>query len=393
MPFFGGKKAKKHLDSFPYCPPVPYLCGRIERAVLRAIKNRIFRALFLGIFLTSFFAVNTANAAETEEEHGAFNPTDLVMHHIADANEWHIVTWGEKHVAIPLPVIAWVPGEGLKMFSSSKLSHGEEHAGFTMHHGTLHHHEYEKGGLIDLITGKSGFYYDFSITKNVMTLLLTVGLMFFIFLTVARAYKRREGKAPKGLQSFFEPLIVFVRDQIAIPNIGEKKAPKYMPYLLTVFFFIWIGNMLGQIPLIGNPNLTGNIAITGALSIITLILTTAAGNKQYWGHIFTPHAPVFVWPILIPIEILGIFTKPFALMIRLFANITAGHIIILSLTSLIFVFGKAGASTGGGITGVAMAIPFVLFMSVIELLVAFLQAFIFTMLSALFIGLACKEHH
>ena len=365
----------------------------------------------------------------------------MILHHISDANEWHIT----EGLTIPLPCITYAKGEGIKVIMSNRFEHGHTAVDrYVLDHGRLlriedksfpmgevhlasshfAHKEIKVGSKVNKETGEEedimgertlichggqvyvayrhnifdhGFnygWYDFSITKNVATLFLVAIIMFWVFLAVAATYRSRAGMAPTGLQNFMEPLIMFVRDDIAVANIGEEKADKYVPYLMTAFFFIWIANLIGQIPFIGNPNLTGNIAVTLFLSLVTFFITQFAGTKTYWSHVFTaPGSPGFVKPILIPIEILGIFTKPFALMIRLFANITAGHIIVLSLTALIFVFGNAGESMGGSLGGAAIAIPFVLFISLIELLVAFLQAFIFTMLSALFIGLALEDHH
>lgn len=208
--------------------------------------------------------------------------------------------------------------------------------------------------------------------------------MLVIFLTVANGYKKREGKAPKGLQSVLEPIIIFVRDDIAKPNLGHKYE-RFMPYLLTVFFFIWINNMLGLVPFFpGGANVTGNIAITMVLAVITLVIILFNGNKYYWGHIFNPPVPWWLKPLMIPVEIFGIFTKPFALMIRLFANITAGHILVLSLLCLVFIFSSLAVAP--------VSVFFVVFIGAIELLVAFIQAFIFTILSALFIGMAIEEH-
>jgi len=369
--------------------------------------------------------------AASHGEHGGhgegsedgYDPTPMILHHIADANEWEIF----HGATIPLPCIAYIKGEGIKFFMSSKLEGGHRaYDGFIMNHGRLMRVEGEgfPSGKVDLhndghfmtdeATGKAllcynnqvytagrhdlvrdGFAYpwfDFSITKNVAAMFLVAIIMIWVFMAVAAAYRRRVGMAPKGLQAFIEPLVNFVRDDIAVPNLG-KNADRFMPFLMTVFFFIWIGNMIGQLPFISNPNLTGNITVTLALSLITFILTNINGTKSYWHHNLTaPGTPAFVKPILIPIEIFGIFTKPFALMIRLFANITAGHIIVLSLTALIFVFGNLGQSIPGSLGGAAVAVPFVLFMGLIELLVAFLQAFIFTMLSALFIGMAVEDH-
>jgi F-type H+-transporting ATPase subunit a len=210
-------------------------------------------------------------------------------------------------------------------------------------------------------------------------------VLLVVFLSVSASYKKREGKAPKGLQSFLEPIILFVRDDVAIPNIGVKYT-KYLSLLLTIFFFILINNLFGLIPFFpGGYNLTGNIAVTLTLATITLVVVNFSGNKYYWKHVFAPDIPLWLYIIMVPVEIIGIISKPFALMIRLFANITAGHIVVLSLVSLIFIFKSLWVSPA--------SIVFVVFMDTIELLVAFLQAYIFTMLTALFIGLAVEEHH
>lgn len=341
------------------------------------------------------------------EEGGAYDAKEFAMHHVADSHEWHIV----KGFSIPLPCI--LIHDGLHVFLSNKMP--EAHHGAStgdvdamqpitdtsahhniavdthMEHSTYQGFYYNESGKI--VHEDGGFVLDLSITKNVATLLIVALIMIFIFTSVAKAYKRREGQAPKGLQSFMEPLILFVRDEVVKPNLGNK-TDRYLPYMLTIFFFIWISNLLGLIPLISNPNLTGNIAVTAALALMTFLLTNLHANKYYWGHIFNPPGvPGWVKIILVPIELAGIFIKPVALMIRLFANITAGHIIIISLIGLIFIFGKAGESLGGGLGSSLVAVPFALFMSFLELLVAALQAFIFTMLSALFIALAQEDHH
>ncbi len=233
--------------------------------------------------------------------------------------------------------------------------------------------------------------YDLSITKNVASMLLAFVILLLLFTSVARAYTRRPGQTPRGLQSFMEPLILFVRDEIAKPNLGHHYA-RFTPYLLTLFFFIWVNNLLGLLP--GAANVTGNIAVTMVLALLSLIITNINGNKSYWGHIFWPPGiPTPVKVILIPVEIISIFTKPFALMIRLFANITAGHIIIMSILCLIFLFSENGMNAGAGF-GVSFAsVPFAIFLYTLELLVAAIQAFIFTMLTALFIGQAMPEDH
>jgi F-type H+-transporting ATPase subunit a len=219
----------------------------------------------------------------------------------------------------------------------------------------------------------------------VFSLFLAAIIIIIIFTSVSSSYKKRVGMAPKGLQSWVEPLIIFIRDDIARPNIGYK-FEKFMPLLLTIFFFIWFNNLLGLIPIFpGGANITGNIAVTMVLATIVLIVVNVNGNKYYWAHIFKPDVPFWLLPIMWVVEIIGIISKPFALMIRLFANITAGHIIVLSLVSLIFIFKSVAIAP--------VSVAFVIFMDVLELLVAFLQAFIFTMLTALFIGSAVEEHH
>ena len=281
---------------------------------------------------------------------------------------------------------------------SGKLAHGHTYNGFTYGHGSIRvmnrkGEEVEKsieGKIIEVdahgaMVGDA-LPLDFSITKNVFMMMLSVIILLWLFLGLARSYKKSGVSEPKGLQGFLEPVIVFIEEDIAIPNIGEKYH-RYMPYLLTVFFFILTNNLMGLIPFFPfGANVTGNIAVTMVLAVFTFLITQFSGNRGYWQHIFnTPGVPVWLSPIMIPVEIIGIFTKPFALMVRLFANITAGHIIVLSLVSMIFIF-----------KSVFMAVPslvMVLFMDCIEILVAFLQAYIFTLLSALFIGLAMPEHH
>lgn len=325
-------------------------------------------------------AVDAEHAGKHGEE--KFEPTKVIMEHIADSHMWHL--WG--HTSLPLPVILYVKGAGLEVFSSGNFHHGEHD--YTGSHQTYRLVEDKikvvgADGKID--EAASSAVVDLSITKNVAAMFLAVVIILLVFVSVAGAYKKRTGKSPKGLQSLVEPIIIFVRDDIARPNIGHKYA-KFMPYLLTVFFFIWINNMLGLIPIFpGGANVTGNIALTFVLSLFTMIIVNINGNKNYWKHIFLPHVPFWLWPLMVVVEVIGVVSKPFALMIRLFANITAGHIIVLSLISLIFIFKTLAIAP--------VSIAFVLFMDVLELLVAFLQAFIFTLLTALFIGMAVEEHH
>ena len=343
-----------------------------------------------------------AHAEAHGEEHGEereFNATEVIMHHIADAHGFHIIDYNGHPISMPLPVILWTDN-GLVVFSSSKFHHDAEGHQVVEAGGQRFVNLHEKIYYAGEEANDHGQYVnvdadhnvanamplDFSITKNVFSMMLSMVIIFWLFLGTAKFYKKNGAAAPKGLAKFMEPLIVFVRDDIARPNIGEKDYKHYMPYLLTLFFFIWINNLIGLIPFFPfSANYTGNIALTMTLAVFTLLITNFSGKKYYWKHILTPPVPVALWPIMIPVELIGILSKPFALMVRLFANITAGHIIILSLVSLIFIFDTVLISP--------VSVAFVLFMNVLELLVAALQAYIFTLLSALFIGMAVEEHH
>jgi F-type H+-transporting ATPase subunit a len=262
------------------------------------------------------------------------------------------------------------------------------------HHGHSSHNGYklEEGHII---SEDGSEFYDFSITKTVAAIIISIILLCWIFISAAKAYTTNKGKAPRGVQSLIEPLVIFVRDDIAKPSIGEDYV-KYMPFLLTVFFFIWINNTLGLIPIFpGGANVTGNITITMVLAIFTFIITTINTNKGYWLHIVnTPGVPwwlKFPVPLMPIIEIFGVFSKPFVLMLRLFANISAGHMIILVFVSMIFIFGNMNIWVGYGTSVVSMLFSAAL--SLLEILVAFLQAYVFTLLSALYFGMAKVEDH
>jgi len=363
------------------------------------LKNTI-KSIFLS--LLTICSINAAFATEHKEKE-EFNVNEMIMHHIKDAHEWHL--WGPEHggTSIFLPIML-IDG-GLKTFSSSHFYHGDHKTG--VDHKTNEELSYVAGvgpaeeyamfheKIYKLENGKLHFEdghvhgnikpFDLSLTKNVAFMLIACSLLVIVMISTARFYKKNGAVAPKKLAKFIEPLIVFVRDDIAKEHIGEHKYKRYLPYLLTIFFFILFCNLLGSIPLIG-ANLSGNIAVTLFLAVCTLLLTIFSGNKNYWKHIFwPPGVPVALMPIMIPLEIVGIFTKPFALMIRLFANITAGHIIVLALISIIFINKNLGWA--------GLSVPMTLFISILELLVAFLQAYLFALLSALFIGAAVQEDH
>ncbi|MES2617897.1 MAG: F0F1 ATP synthase subunit A [Bacteroidota bacterium] len=365
----------------------------------------LFSPLFLsahGHETDTATTVQAAHVAETEhstEAHGEkaeeFNPGDMILDHVKDAHDWHILDWNGHAVSIPLPVILY--DNGLHIFSSSKFEHGHAVAESKGNFYKLHEgHIYSTDASGAIQTGEENAILnakplDFSITKNVLALFIGAILMLVIFLSVAKAYKNRGQKAPKGLQSLVEPLIIFLRDEVVKPSVG-KHYGRFMPLLLSIFFFIFINNLMGLIPIFPfGANLTGNIAVTMILAIIVFFVVNFSANKYYWKHIFMPDVPIGMWVLLIPIEILGVVLKPFVLMLRLFANITAGHIIILGFFSLIFIFGQKSVVAGYGTS--VLSVAFTLFMSVLELLVAFLQAYVFTLLTSLYIGSAVEEHH
>jgi F-type H+-transporting ATPase subunit a len=337
----------------------------------RKTFTKVFRALLMVLLLT-VFGYNSVEASS--DEGGGFNASEVILHHVMDDHVWHFFDghYGTLH----LPIILFTEAQGFEIFSSSNF--------YDEHHNIITHNGYEmEHGHIKLAENPEAFVLDLSITKTVAMLIGTALLILIVFLVVAKKYKTNTGKAPSGVQSFFEPIILFVRDEVAKPNIG-KGYEKFMPFLLSLFFFILFGNVLGLLP--GAANLTGNIAITTVLALFTFVITNLNGNKNYWKHIFwTPGVPLALKFIIVPVEIIGMFTKPFALIIRLFVAITAGHIVMLALISLVFIFESYAVGVGTTII--------VLFISLIELLVAAIQAYVFTMFSALYIGMATEEHH
>jgi F-type H+-transporting ATPase subunit a len=357
-------------------------------------------ALIYSLFLSQAYAVSTVEHGPTEKE--AFG-TPEILHHISDDFGLHI-----GPLSIPLPVILYFPGQGWDVFSSSELHHTDEHGlvhgTYSYHHGKLTvpvldaegHPKRDAEGHAEIAVqearliniGGKPVFYNFSVTKNVFGMLLSVLLILLLFTASAKAYRQRLGKAPKGLQSLLEPLIVFVRDDVVKPSIGEKHYRRFMPLMLTIFFFIWINNLLGLVPFLGGLNVTGNIAVTFALAAVVLVVQLAVANKNFWGHIFWfPGVPVPVKLLLLVIEFIGLLTKPFSLMIRLFANISAGHIIIMSIIGITFAFQSVVGHTVGVVTSL-----FTVVMLILELLVAAIQAYIFTLLGSLMLGAAVEEH-
>lgn len=348
----------------------------------KSTQKTLFFSLFLSLILASF---TPAFSQETESEgHESFDAGEMIMEHILDSHEWHIFSLGKFHGTVPLPVILYSPTKGLDVFMSSKFHHGEEtYAGYKYEHGH-----------IESLDGSA--FYDLSMTKNVVAMLFSMALMCWVFISVANTYKRNPNSAPRGVQSLFEPIILFVKDEIAKPSIGEERYQRFLPFLLTVFFFIWINNMLGLVPIIpGGANVTGNIAITMVLALFTFVITTVHTNKGYWVHIFnTPGVPwwlKFPIPIMPLVEFMTVFTRPTVLMIRLFANITAGHMIALVFLAMIFIFGQINMYLGYGIGVFSVLINVA--MTFLEFLVAFIQAYVFTLLSALYFGMSKVEDH
>lgn len=355
------------------------------------------KLLLVTVFLLSIYGSAMAASEESghDEKQDAFDVNEMIMHHISDSYNWHLYDKTSEDgtheaVSIPLPVILFNDGN-MDVFMSSEFHHGEEVVSKGDRHYVLYHNKIyttSKSGTLKFDDDHHPLNdqpLDFSITRNVAGMLIGSSILLLLFISMGNYY--RKDYKPKGLFSFLEPIVLFVQDEIVHPNIAHDKASKFMPFLLTLFFFILINNLLGLIPFFpGGSNVTGNIAVTFVLAFLTLIVVNINGNKNYWKHIFAmPGVPAAIKPVMAIVETIGIFSKPFALMVRLFANITAGHIIILSLVGLIFIFKTIMISP--------VSIVFVLFMDLMEILVAFLQAFIFTLLSALFIGMAVEEAH
>ena len=326
--------------------------------------------------------------AEEGGEGEKINIPEIVLEHLADSYEWHIASYQGKHLSIPLPIIIRSGNTGeWHVCTAHSLPDGfffsEEH------HGKI----YER-----MADGSEERPLDLSITKSVLQIWIVVAVLIIVFLSCARWYKKHDAKdaAPGGFVGFMEMIVMTIHDDLIVSSIGEKHYRPYAPYLLTVFFFILTCNLIGLIPIFpGGANVTGNINITFFLALCTMLVINIFANKEYWKEIFWPDVPLFLKaypaPVMPLIELFGVFTKPFALMIRLFANMMAGHAVMLSFTCVIFLGWSMGVGFGLGLN--AFSILMLLFMNLLELLVAFVQAYVFTMLSAVFIGLAHKDHH
>ncbi len=374
------------------------MCVFLHRILGKGFLNRIsmhsntFKA-FLTILFSLFFATSFADSKDPSEDEKPFNASELIFHHIGDSHSFHIA----GDFSIPLPIILWTDN-GLVTFSSNEFHHDVDGKTVVEKNGmkfvNLHDKIYQLNEGASVVSLDAEDHatnavkpLDFSITKNVFSMFLSMALLLLIFLFAARSYKKSNNNMPSGIGRFMEPIVVFIRDEVAIPNIGEKHYKRYMPFLLTLFFFIWINNVIGLIPFFPfSSNLSGNIGFTLTLAVITFVITLFSSKKYYWKHmLWMPGLPVPMKLFLAPIEIIGMFVKPIALMIRLFANITAGHVIVLSLISLIFIFETVWVAP--------VSVLFTLFISVIEVLVVAIQAYIFTMLSALYFGQALEEGH
>ena len=386
--------------------------------MMKIRRTNLPKLLIISVLISLFCIANPTSVLAVSgsgEEGKEESKTEFIMHHIADDYQWHIITIGHTHVSIPLPVIIYDYQEGLKVFMSSDFydEHHEPiaHGGFMIDHGKIvrageghgsshgdshedDHSEEVDHGAEEAHSDEHAFagehheadaagFLDISITKNVASLILSMVILFAVFLTVAKGYKKGI-LAPKGIQSFFEPIIVFIRDDIAKTNIGEGKYERFMPYLLTLFFFILFNNLLGLTP--GAANLTGNIAVTMCLALFTFFITQFNGRKAYWMHIlWTPGVPLPLRPIILVVEVIGIFTKPISLTLRLFASITAGHIVVLSIIGLGFILNNLTVGVVGTL--------FSAIITLIEILVAMIQAYVFTLFSSMYIGQALDDGH
>ncbi len=367
-------------------------------------KTTVNQIIILLLFFSFFSAVPlnlvaanqpSPSTDKTPDKKEGVDIGDMIMEHVTDSYEWHFFSMGEHNVSLYLPVILYDQGHWI-VFSSARLKHGQaSYKGYTVAEAGLN-----AGKLVRKeANGKEVLpQLDISITKTVFAIFLDALLVMIIFLSIAKSYSTRKGQAPKGLQSLMEPLVLFIRDDVAKDSIGEEKYERYLPYLMTLFFFILFSNLVGIFPFFpGGANVTGNIAVTGVMAFFTFVITTISGNKHYWKDIVNtsgvPWWLKFPIPLMPFVELMGIFTKPFVLMVRLFANMVSGHIVLAGFISLIFIFGKFGIGLGYGVS--LFSVAFSIFLDLLEILVAFIQAYVFVLLSALYFGMATEvpEHH
>ncbi len=350
---------------------------------------RKYTVLVLALFAGMLVMANEHSPATNDHNEKPFVVREFILEHVGDSYIWHITKIGNTELYVPLPVIVYSQQSGLHVFMASEFHHTGSYNGFYISGS-----EANKGKIVEMVNGKEVRPFDISITKNVFTLLLSAGLLIFIIIYVATAYKRKGFFVKNKFVLFVEMMVMMINDDVIKPCIG-KDYRKYAPYLLTLFFFILINNLMGVIPVFPfGANLTGNIAFTLVLALITFVIVNVSGTKEYWREIFWPDVPLalkFPIPFLPLIELIGVFTKPFALMIRLLANMLAGHSIMLGLLSLIFVTVSLGHAANISLSATSLLLS--IFISFVELLVAFIQAYIFTLLSAVYIGLARIEPH
>lgn len=353
---------------------------------------KLLRLIFVIALLVCPVVTGRAGDGVEHEQSSEIDVGEILFGHIGDSYGWHITDWKGKHVTIPLPCIVH-SSTGWHFFMSSKIEHGHEHEGlFIAEEGRYEDKIVERGADGELVRP-----FDISITKNVASLMFAAVLLISLVLVTTRWYRRHDAseEAPQGFAGLMEMMIMMVNDDIIRPSVGEKHYRKYSPYLLTAFFFIFVCNLMGLIPFFpGGANVTGNIAVTMMMALFTFIAINVFADKHYWKEILWPDVPMFLKfpiPIMQTIEIFGVISKPFSLMVRLFANIMAGHMMVLGLVSVIFVTVKLGPVINGSMTVIAML--FGLVINCLELLVAFIQAYVFTMLSAVFIGMAHQEEH
>jgi F-type H+-transporting ATPase subunit a len=357
---------------------------------------KVFKFLILVLFVLlatpNLLKANDDSVVADTVSPKKFNTGELIFDHIKDSYEWHITKIGHSHISIPLPVILYSQNSGIQIFMAGKFHHGTE----TYNNFKVASEGKYQGKAVEIMAdGTEVRPWDFSITKNVTSLFISIIILLLIFISIAKSYRGNFARAPKGIQSWIEPIVIFVRDDIAIPSIGKEKYEKFLPYLLTIFFFIFLNNVMGLIPFFpGGANLTGSITVTLVLALFTFVITSINGSRDYWVHIV--NAPGIPWWLKLPlplmpiVEIMSVFLKPFVLTIRLFANITAGHIIALGFYCMIFIFAEMSPFAGYGIS--VVSVLFTVFMSILELLVAFIQAYVFTLLSAIYFGMALENH-